>query len=110
MVRRIPHKIKLSSKDSYDVVIVPRFDNSDDLGRCDPNIKQIKLCIEKQSESQIVSTLTHEILHLINFSNDLGITENQILGLEKGIISAFKLNHTFAVLFFKTFVKRMSKK
>lgn len=110
MINKLPHRIRLSSKDHYSVVVVPRFDNERDLWHCDPNINQIRLVIDKQSEKKIISNLFHEILHQINYKYGLNLTEAQVLGLEDGIINLFKLNSVFSNLFFKTFVKRMTKK
>lgn len=106
MIAKLPHKIKLSAKDSYDVVIVPRFEDELDVGHCDPNIRQIRLIIDSKSERQVASTLFHECLHYINFKYNLGLTEDQVLGLESGIIALFRLNHRFTTLFLKTFIKR----
>ena len=109
MIGKLPHKIKLSSKDAYSVVIVPRFDNKKDIGECDPNAKQIRLVLGETSDREVVSTLSHEALHQINFFYDLGLTENQILGLEKALIKLFKLNPTFTNLYFEKLIGRKLK-
>lgn len=107
MIGKLPHKIRLSTKDHYKVVIVPRFDNEDDVGHCDYDNKEIRLLLEKQSEKEVVSTLLHECIHYIGDKFDLGLTETQVAGLEKGLVDLFRLNSTFAILFFKTFVRRL---
>lgn len=107
MIGKLPHKIRLSSKDYYGVVVVPRFEEETDLGHCDYEKKEIRLCVENQSEKSVVGTLLHESLHYIGHKYKLGLTESQVAGLETGIINLFKMNSRFAILFFKTFVKRL---
>lgn len=107
MIGKLPHRIRLSSKDSYSVVVVPRFDNDSELGHCDYNQSQIRLCVDGKSETVVVGTLLHESIHYISHKFNLDLTEKQVLGLEEGLIALFKLNHVFSTLFFKTFVKRL---
>ena len=109
MISKLPHRIRLSSKDYYNVVVVPRFQDERDLGHCDYDQKEIRLSVTGRSEKTVVGTLLHESLHYISWKFKLGLTESQVAGLEDGLIALFKLNTTFSVLFFKTFVKRMSK-
>lgn len=107
MIGKLPHKIRLSSKDFYAVVVVPRFEEKSDLGHCDYEKREIRLCVENQSEKAVVGTLLHESLHYIGDKYKLGLTEAQVAGLEIGIINLFKLNSRFSILFFKAFVKRL---
>lgn len=104
MIGKLPHKIKLTSKDVYSVVIVPRFDNKEDLGECDPNNKQIRLTIENVSDKEIVSTLFHETIHQTSFVFDIGLTEDQVLKLEQALPKLFKYNPTFTNIFFRYLV------
>lgn len=105
MTEKLPFRIRYERRKSYGVSTVSKFHDPDDIGECDPNTKQIKLKAGL-SEYQTVSTLTHEVLHLINFEKDLGITEDQVCGIEDGLIKVFLMNQDYLKLFYKTLLKR----
>lgn len=105
MVDKLPFRIRFERKKAYGVSVVSKFTHPECIGECDPNTKQIKIRSDL-SDFQAISTLTHEIIHLINFERDLELTENQVLGLEAGLFKVFELNQDFLKLFYKTLLKR----
>lgn len=85
----IPDSIRVTSKISYPIL----FSNSigDDLGRCDPNTKQI-IINPNQSDTELFKTLLHEIAHAMSFEHDINLTESQVQKLELALYRLIKLN------------------
>lgn len=107
MIKRLPHKIKYNSKISYTVSVVPYFENPEDDGECDPNLKEIKLSFN-QSDEALVSSLFHEIIHLLNFqSDDLCLVERQVEILEIELVKLFRRNPKFFDLFIDLVRKKL---
>lgn len=99
MIKRLPNKIKHNSKISYTVSVVPSFDDPHQLGSCDSEKKEIKISL-RQSDEFIVSTLFHELIHLINFeSDDLCLVERQVEILEIELVKVLRRNPKFFDLF-----------
>jgi len=105
MVERLPFRIRFAKRVYYGVSMVSAFHDARDIGSCDPNKKEIKIKAGL-SEKLTVSSLTHEIIHLINFELDLKLTEEQVLGLELGLVKVFDLNQDYLKLLYKTLLKR----
>ena len=105
MTDKLPFRIRFERRKAYGVSSVSGFKNPDDIGECDPNAKQIKIKAS-MSEYQTIATLLHECVHLCSFEKELELTENQVLGIEEGLIKIFILNQDFLKLFYKTLLKR----
>ncbi len=87
-------RIRTKWNKSWTVLEIDYFTDSkgnrlDDLGQCDPNARQITI---RKDDINKTSTLIHEVIHAIDFDLDIGLTENQVLLLEEGIMRVFKLN------------------
>jgi len=107
MVEKLPFRIRYERYKSYGVSMVSAFLNPDDIGSCDPNTKEIKIKAGL-SDRLTVSSLTHEIIHLINFERDLGLTESQVEALEIGLFKVLDMNQDYLKLLYKTLLKRRS--
>lgn len=86
---RIPEKIKILGHD-YAVVMVD-LNETDTYGNMNPSTNVIRLNKNK-AQSQIDSTLLHEILEALNQGLELRLEHNQISSLEAGIYQVFKDN------------------
>ena len=105
MVEKLPFRIRYERRKSYGVNTVSGFENPSDIGSCDPNKREIKL-LAGLGEKLTVSSLTHEIFHLINFEKELGLTEEQVLAMELGFIKILDLNQDYLKLLYKTMLRK----
>ena len=71
-------KIGISKKKEWEIVEVKELGTN--AGEARPYTRQIALL---QSDKEKVSTLFHEMLHCASFDYELGLTENQVRGIEK---------------------------
>lgn len=101
---KFPFRIRYEPRKAYGVNFVSGFINPKDVGSCDPNAKEIKIKLG-MSDRETVSTLTHEVFHLQNFERELGLTEDQILGMELGFIKVLELNQDYLKLLYETYRK-----
>lgn len=101
---KFPFRIRYERRKAYGVNFVSGFVDETQVGECCPNTKQIKI---KQdiSEKEKVATLLHEIFHLQNFELELGITEDQVGGLEIGFVKALELNPDLVRIIYETYRK-----
>lgn len=86
---RLRPKVRITSKVSYDVLSSTCIEP--DLGRCDPNTRQI-IINPNQSDKEAELTFLHEIIHAVSFEYEIELTESQVVLLEKGLSKLFKLN------------------
>jgi len=84
--------------------MVSGFVDPTDLGECNPNTKEIKIK-SGQTPKESVSTLTHEVFHAVNFERELGLTEEQVEGMELGFIKVLELNQDYLKLLYDTYRK-----
>lgn len=85
LVKRIPYKVQITSKLSYEVVWVERFDNPRQVGEMDTDLKQIRIKID-QSNKEKVMTYLHEVIHAFSDENNIGLTERQVTKLENNML------------------------
>jgi len=92
--RSIPINIKLGRTTNYEVVFVEDFKDGNTLGetRTEPN--QIALLIN-QSDKKMIHTYLHEVLHAISNTYEVGLTEEQVLKLEKAVYYILKPKNIF---------------
>jgi len=62
-----------------------------DYGRMSFDASLIELCTTLSNTGR-ESTLIHELIHAIDFAKDIGLTENQVLKLESGLMNLFRTN------------------
>lgn len=92
--KSIPSRVHVGGKDYYEIVWVDSFSNPDTLGetRFSPNQIAIK---NGQSDKETVMTYLHECIHAFDAHNNIGLTETQVLKLEKALLIALKNNNIF---------------
>lgn len=88
---KIPHKIRIKSRISYEIVWVDRFDDEHCLGECRGDVKQIAI-LKNQSDKQTFQTFLHEVLHAIEFEHGISLPHKSIHVLDAAIYKILKLN------------------
>lgn len=79
---KIPHAVKIGSKDLYEVLWVDDFLDKGNVGETRFGEKQI--VIKKGLTPKLtVTTYLHECLHALSDKHDLNLTEKQVLAFEK---------------------------
>ena len=93
----IPSKIQIGPKTFYDIVwqkeIVDTKGNQL-CGLADLNNKIITIKLD-MSPRLTVETYIHEIIHSVSDQYELGLTENQVLSMEKALAYILKDNNIF---------------
>lgn len=74
-------KIRTKWNKAWEVLEVESFEGGH-VGECRPDTRQI--VIESKHNGKLW-TLLHEIIHAVSFDYDLDLTEQQVVGLEKGL-------------------------
>ncbi len=91
-------RLRTRHNKSWQVLETEQFFNSKgepqphQVGLCDPSSRQIVI---KKEQSNRFSTLIHETIHAIDFDYSIGLTEQQVMKLEDGIMRVIKLNKLF---------------
>lgn len=88
---KIPGKVRIKSRSSYEVLFVPGFEDKKTLGECRFDTKQIVLSTN-QTPEELSKTFIHELSHAIDVGYGLGLTHSQIYKLENAILKVLKLN------------------
>lgn len=92
LVKLIPNQVRITKDVSYEVVFIDSFtDATTTLGECRFDTKQIVIN-KNQSNTEILRTTLHEIIHAVALENNIKLTETHVLGLEDGIFRVLKLN------------------
>lgn len=89
IVKNIPTHIQISRTGIYEILWCKQFENENTLGETRFDRKQIVLK-EGQSPKETVSTLLHEVYHAASEEYEIGLTENQVIALEKGVYYLIK--------------------
>lgn len=92
--KMIPISIQLARHVKYEVLWTKDFKDGATLGetRFDPNQIAIQL---DQSNKETVHTYIHEVLHAISQTYDVGLTETQVIKLEKALYYIMKPGNLF---------------
>jgi hypothetical protein len=81
---RIPARVKIKNKVTYEVVWVDSFKDPDTLGECRYDQRQI--AIKKGlSDKLTFKCLSHELLHAIQFERGIDLSHKSIYQLEDAI-------------------------
>lgn len=81
----IPHRIKLSSRDEYEIVWIDEFLDGKTLGETRFEERQIVIK-NGQTPKESYSTFIHEWFHAISHAYEINLTESQVQKLEKAFI------------------------
>lgn len=85
LVKRIPHKVQVTSKVSYEILYTPKIVGGEDcLGVTHLDQKQIMLMSE-QTPRNMVHTYIHEVVHAFSEEYGVGLTETQVRAIEKAL-------------------------
>lgn len=88
---KLPHKIRVTASQAYEIVFVDRFENLENLGECRFHSKQIALN-KNQSKTEMEKTVIHELLHAVEFEHNITIPHETIYALEVALHKVLKLN------------------
>ena len=81
---KIPSHIKIKNKVVYEIVWVESFVDSDVLGECRFDARQIVLK-KGQSERETFKTFMHELMHAMEVERGIKITHRAIYQMEEAI-------------------------
>lgn len=90
---KIPAKVKFG-KNTYEVLWVDSFPNEKTLGETRFDVKQIVLKTG-DSAKETVHTYYHECIHALEHEYKVGLTETQVLALEKSLKDILKKGNVF---------------
>ncbi len=88
---KAPRFVRISHKASYEVVKFKSDSLDGEIIKDPSGFRQIRLN-ENLTAKQEEVTLLHEALHGISFEYDVGLTEKQVLKLEKALLFFLKNN------------------
>jgi hypothetical protein len=89
---KIPHKVRIKARVSYSVLYADVIDDDPScMGRAYPDGRRIVLK-NGMSNSNLISTFIHELLHAIEYEYSAGIPHKVVDVFEKGIFKVLKLN------------------
>lgn len=93
--RQIPHRVQITKNVWYEVVYADDFKDGKTLGETRYDMKQIVI-LNNQSPKMTVVTYLHELEHAFEMENEIGLTENQILKMEKSFYYRLKPDNIFS--------------
>lgn len=88
---KVPNKVRITHKITYEVAYVPCFDDPAQYGSCDYD-KKLILIKAKLSPRKTLEALLHEIAHALEFEHKIKIPHEVIHKLEKPVSRMLKLN------------------
>jgi len=89
---KLPHRFKIKNRVSYEVLFSDLVKNDPDcLGHTCDDPKQI-IFKSGQSKTSLEKTVIHEVMHAINWENEIELTHGQIYKLEEALHKFLKLN------------------
>ncbi len=86
-----PRKVRVTADVSYDIFFVDKIDEHESLGFCDSDKKQI-LILLGMSDRETLKTIVHEVLHAIEFENDIPLPHSVVYALDEAIERVLRLN------------------
>lgn len=91
MFKRLPNKIRIRKK-TYSVTYQDEVDKGRSYGSVDFPTQKILIATKNIPESEIESTIIHEVIHAIANEYDLRLGEPTVLKLERGLFEVFRRN------------------
>lgn len=92
--KQIPLNVQIKSKVFYDVLWAKDFELHGQVGKSEPNYRQITIKLD-ETPKETVLTYLHEVIHAISDTYDIGLTEQQVLKLEQSLNYILKQNNIF---------------
>ena len=93
---KVPPRIRITYKVTYEVVWIDSFVDPEQLGGCCYEDRQIKIKTGMKPRKAFY-VFFHELIHAINFERKLKLTEKQTEGLELGLAGVARLNKGFTL-------------
>lgn len=91
---RIPHVVHTGYKNRFEVVWVDDFPDGKTDG--ETRFEPLQIAIKRgMSDKETVMTYLHELTHAADFSHEIGLTETQVLKIEKALIPLLKDGNVF---------------
>lgn len=88
----LPSSFRFTPKITYEVLFADEIKNDPEvLGEMRPNERQIVIK-NGQSNTEILKTVIHEIIHVLSDENEVGLTESQVRALELATYRFLRLN------------------
>lgn len=94
LLKRIPNTVTVKKSHSFEVVWTTEFKDTHIVGMTRFEPKQI-LLKTGESNKETVHTYIHELIHAVSDAYDVGLTESQVLKLEKALYYLIKPNNIF---------------
>lgn len=94
LVTKIPHKVQVNTDRYFEIVWSDHLSQASVMGetRFEPDQIAIKI---GQSNKEAVKTYLHELIHAVSDEYDVGLTETQVIQLEKAISTILKPGNVF---------------
>lgn len=89
-----PTQVRVFGKEHV-INYIPRGYGMDHMGLTDYNNGIINI-LEDQPEAEEADTVLHEVIHVIDLTMDLDLTEHQVTALATGLFGTFQDNPEFA--------------
>jgi hypothetical protein len=88
----IPNSVRITPKVTYEVLFSDEISSGPDImGEMRPVEKQI-IIKNGQSNTELVKTFIHELIHALSDENDVGMTETQVRKMETAVYKFLRLN------------------
>lgn len=81
---KIPARLKIKNRVTYEIVWVDSFADPDVLGECRFDSKQIAIK-SGQSERELFKTFVHEVLHAVEFERGIKMPHKTVYQLEDAV-------------------------
>lgn len=94
LYKKIPISIQITKKIKHDITWTRPDDSLDHVGITHHDIKHIVLNLSLKPK-EAVHTYLHEVLHAVSEEYSVGLTENQVLALEKAVYYMLKPGNVF---------------
>lgn len=87
----IPSHARITSKRDYEVTFIDNFKDGKQVGECRQEPSQI-VVKRGQTPKEEYSTFLHECIHAADYEYEIGLSEKQVLKLEKALLKYLLLN------------------
>lgn len=94
LYKRIPISVQVTRKVKYDITWTRNDPSLDHMGKTMLDTKHIVLNLDMKPRLA-THTYIHELLHAISEEYDVGLSENQVLALEKALYFILKPKNVF---------------
>lgn len=88
----IPNSVRITADVAYEVLFSDEISSGPDImGEMRPVEKQI-IIKNGQSQTELVKTFIHEVIHALSDENDIRMTESQVRKMETAVYRFLRLN------------------